>query len=125
MRGWVELRGLRCLGQHGAYPEERAASPRPFVVDVAVQTDVAAAAESDDLGDALDLAALAETVRQVVNGEPRALLEALALDAAGRVLRRFPAAEQVRVRVAKPDPPGLDAAEEAVSLEVSRAMLGG
>ena len=33
----------------------------------------------------------------------------------------FPAAEEVRLRLAKPNPPGIDAAEEAVSVELHRA----
>ena len=122
MLGWLELNGLRCQGRHGAYAEEQA-SPRLFLVDLAVQTDVQRAATSDDLGDALDLAGLADTVRDVVSGPPRKLLESLSVQTAREVLRRFPAAEQVRLRVRKPDPPGIDAAEEAVSVEVSRVML--
>lgn len=122
MRGWVELKGLRGHGRHGVYPEERLAE-RLFLVDVAVQTEVGRPAESDDVRDALDLSGLAEAVLGVIGGESRALLETLAVQAAREVLRRFPMAEEVRLRLAKPDPPGIDAAEEAVSVELSRGML--
>ena len=114
--------GLRCQGRHGAYPGEQA-SPRLFLVDLAVRTDIGKAAQSDDLSDALDLAGLAETVREVIGGPSRALLESLAVSAATAVLQRFAQALEVRLRVRKPDPPGIEAAEESVAVEVSRAML--
>jgi dihydroneopterin aldolase len=91
-----------------------------FLVDLAVRTNVAPAAESDNLGDALDLSALADTLQEVVGGESRALLEFLAVQSAREILRRFPAAQEVHLRLAKPNPPGIDAAEEAVSIELSR-----
>ena len=65
--GWIELKGLRCMGRHGVLPEERA-QERVFLIDLAVQTDVGAAAASDDLEQALDLAGLAETVCGVLSG---------------------------------------------------------
>jgi 7,8-dihydroneopterin aldolase/epimerase/oxygenase len=99
------------------YPEERA-SPRVFLVDVAVRTEIGTAAASDDLADTLDLAGLADTVRQVVGGPSRKLLETLALAAGSAVLQRFEQAVEVKVRVRKPDPPGIGAAEEAVSVEL-------
>jgi 7,8-dihydroneopterin aldolase/epimerase/oxygenase len=116
--GWVELQGLRCWGRHGVYPEEQA-SERLFLVDVAVRTEVGRPASSDDLSDALDLACLAQTVREVVAGPPRKLLESLAVAAAALVLQRFAQAVEVKVRVRKPDPPGIEAAEEAVAVELA------
>ena len=117
MLGWVELHGLRCSGRHGVYPEEQA-TERLFLVDVAVRTDVGRAASSDELSDALDLACLAQTVQDVVSGPTRKLLESVALAAATAVLQRFAQAVEVKVRVRKPDPPGIEAAEEAVSVEL-------
>ena len=117
MLGWVELQGLRCWGRHGVYPEERA-TERLFLVDVAVRTELGRAASSDDLSDALDLADLAQTVQEIVGGPQRKLLESLAVAAATAVLQRFAQAVEVKVRVRKPDPPGLEAAEEAVSVEL-------
>lgn len=119
LAGWLEVRGLRCHGRHGAYEGEQDVA-RLFLVDVAVKLDIGAPARSDQLGDALDFAALAAAVRGEVGGQPRTLLERVAFDVAQTILRRFPPADAVRVRLAKPDPPGLDAAEEAVALELAR-----
>jgi dihydroneopterin aldolase len=121
--GWIELKGLRAHGRHGVYPEERQQS-RLFVVDLAVRAEIGQAAASDDLHDALDLAGLADAVRGVIGGTSRALLETLAVQAAREVLSRFPAAEEVHLRLAKPEPPGIDAVEEAVSVDLTRSMLG-
>lgn len=118
--GWLRLRELRCTGAHGAYPGEQE-QPRVFLLDLAVRTDIGVAAASDSLEDAVDFAALAAEARAVVVGAPRALLEAVALEIAVTLLGRFPAAREVRVHLRKPDPPGLDAAEESVDVALSRS----
>jgi dihydroneopterin aldolase len=117
--GWLHLRGLRCVGRHGAYSGEQE-TERDFLVDVAVRLDIRAAAEQDSLEAALDFAALGATVREVVAGRPRTLLESVAMDVARDVLKRYPVAHKVRVRLAKPDPPGLHATEEAVEVTLGR-----
>ena len=118
--GTLEISGLRCPGRHGAYAGEQD-QVRVFLVDLGVRTDVAAAARSDRLEEALDVAALAQMAREVVAGPPHSLLEHLALDLARTLLQRFPSIEQARVHVSKPDPPGLDADREAVELTLSRS----
>ena len=117
--GWLALRGLCCLGRHGAYPGEQE-QERPFLVDVALRCDLRAAVATDQLTATLDFAALAATVRAVVAGPSRTLLERLAFEVAQALLQHFPEVTVVRVRVAKPEPPGLDAREEAVELELGR-----
>jgi dihydroneopterin aldolase len=120
LMGWLHLRGLRCVGRHGAYEGEQE-TERDFLVDVAVRLDIRAAAEQDSLAAAVDFAALGTTVREVVSGQSRALLETLAVEVARDVLRRFPAVREVCVRLAKPDPPGLQATEEAVEVTLGRS----
>jgi 7,8-dihydroneopterin aldolase/epimerase/oxygenase len=118
--GSVEIRGLRCRGRHGTSAGEQDET-RTFVVDIQVWTDITRAATTDSLEDALDIAALAATVREVISGPPRGLLERLTLEVARTLMRRFPSVERARVRLGKPEPPGLDAIEEAVELTLSRA----
>jgi dihydroneopterin aldolase len=122
LEGWLEIRGLRCSGRHGAYAGEQDVV-RIFLVDVAVRADIGRPAATDRLEDALDFAELAATVRRVVGGAPRALLESLAVAVAREVLAALPAASATRVRVVKPNPDGLDAAEESVTVSVSSAHL--
>lgn len=117
--GWLQLRGLRCPGRHGAYPSEQQVQ-RVFLVDLAVRADLLRASETDALADALDFAALAGAIREIVGGPPRALLEAVAADVARTILARFPPVGVVRVRLEKPNPPGLGAAAEGVELTLRR-----
>jgi dihydroneopterin aldolase len=91
-----------------------------FLVDLRVQTDLEPAARSDDLARAVDLAALAATVREVVGGPSRTLLETVVVAIAQALLGRFPTLEEVRVRVRVPEPAGLDAAEEAIEVTLVR-----
>jgi len=109
------LRGLKCPGRHG-----EARSDQTYVVDVAIEMDLAAVAESDAYADVVDLADLAHTVRQSVAAPPRLLLETVAVHTARLVLERYSLAHSVALRIASPNPHGLDAAEEAVSLRLDR-----
>ena len=73
----LELRGLRCVGVHGALPEEQVRA-QPFEVDLDVVCDTRAAGRSDQLADAVDYGGLVEAAAKVVTGERFALLERLA-----------------------------------------------
>jgi dihydroneopterin aldolase len=113
--GTIALRGLRCSALQGDPP----GSTR-LVVDVSIDFDLAAVADSDSYDDVVDLADLAETVREDVAGPPRLLLETIAVHVARGVLRRYGMVDAVRVRVVKPEPPGLEADEECVELRLAR-----
>jgi dihydroneopterin aldolase len=89
-------------------------------VDVSIDLDLARVAETDAYADTVDISALADTIREVMLGPPPLLLETLAVHAARQVLQQYPPVLEVRLRVAKPEPAGLDAAEEAVSVRLSR-----
>jgi dihydroneopterin aldolase len=91
-----------------------------FLVDLSVGVDLGPAARSDDLARAVDLAALAATVREVVGGASRVLLETVVVAIAEALMSRFPELEEVRVRVRVPEPPGLDAGEEAIEVTLGR-----
>lgn len=99
----IELRGLRVRGKHGVFDHERR-DGQDFLVDVTLWLDLAAAAASDDLADTYDYGALAQTAADIVAGPPRNLIETLAAQIAGAVLRD----ERVRaveVTVHKPSAP--------------------
>lgn len=73
----IELRGLRVRGYHGVFDFERR-DGQDFVVDVALELDVATAAASDALADTVDYGGLATSLARAVAGEPVNLLETLA-----------------------------------------------
>lgn len=99
----IVLRGLRAVGHHGVYPEERAAG-QPFVVDVTLEVDTAAAAASDDVADTVHYGVLAQRVVAVVTGEPVNLLETLAQRIADVCLAE-PLVDAAEVTVHKPEAP--------------------
>lgn len=82
----IELTGLRVRGRHGVFDFERR-DGQDFVVDVALEVDVSAAAASDDLADTVDYGTLAQGLAGVVEGEPVNLLETLAERLAAVCLR--------------------------------------
>ena len=101
--GHIVLEGIEAWGHHGVLPEELDRG-QPFVADVRLDVDTSAAAESDDLADAVDYSTVARAVHGVMAGEPVALLETLV----SRILDVVMADDRVReaeVRVCKPRAP--------------------
>jgi len=96
----VAIHGLEAFGHHGVEPAERELGQR-FVIDVELELVRAVAAESDDLGDTVDYAALADAVVGIVGGSPVALLERLAGLIADRALEEA-GARSVTVTIRKP-----------------------
>ena len=99
----IELRGLRVRGRHGVFEHERR-DGQDFVLDLVLWTDLAPAGASDDLADTVDYGALAEAAAAVVEGPPRALIEAVAADVAAVVLED-PRVAAVEVVLHKPQAP--------------------
>jgi 7,8-dihydroneopterin aldolase/epimerase/oxygenase len=120
--GTVLLTGLRCGGRHGNADADGPA--QLFLADVSIEVDLESVAVSDSYADVVDLSALAATVREVVGGPPKQLLETVAVLVARRVLEEYPLVRRVRLRLARPDPPGLDADQEAVEVALERAGTG-
>ena len=73
----ITLKGLRARGRHGVLPQERE-DGQDFLVDVALEIDLRAAAASDDLGETVDYGKLADRLVEVITGEPVDLIETLA-----------------------------------------------
>lgn len=119
MDGAIEIRGLRCTGRQGTTDEERA-KVQEYLVDVRIEADLSRAVASDDLKDAIDISAVASTVRAAVADRPRTLVERITADVARALLERFAEVRSVRVRVLKPRPAGLDADGEAVEIALAR-----
>jgi dihydroneopterin aldolase len=111
----ITLRGLRAVGHHGVYAEERA-NGQPFVVDVVLEVDTRAAAASDDVTHTVHYGELAERVVAVVEGEPVNLIETLAQRIADVCLEDKRVAA-VEVTVHKPEAPvGVEFSDVAVSI---------
>ena len=116
----IALRGLRAVGHHGVYTEEREKG-QPFVVDVVLDVDTRAAAVSDEVSDTVHYGELAQRVVAVVEGEPVNLLETLAQRIADVCLDDT-RVDAVEVTVHKPEAPvGVLVEDVAVTLVRDRA----
>lgn len=100
----IMLRGIRAFAHHGVLAHERELG-QPFIVDVALEVDLAAAARSDELADTVDYGAVAAAVHEVVTGTRRDLVEALAGEVADAVLALDDRLTAVEVSVHKPAAP--------------------
>jgi dihydroneopterin aldolase len=98
----IVLAGMVFLARHGVNDWEKV-EPQRFEVDVELALDVRAAATSDDLARTVDYRAVHETVRSVVEGPSVDLIETLAERIARDVLAANARADEVVVRVRKPD----------------------
>lgn len=99
----ITLRGMHFFARHGVLPHERRRG-NEFLVDLELFTDTREAARLDNLEATVDYAAVYGMVREILEGESRLLLEALAENIAEGVLEQF-AVDRVVVTVSKLKPP--------------------
>lgn len=94
------VRGLEVSCRIGVADGERRVARR-LLIDVDAEADCRPAARTDDIGQALDYAALAETVRAAAAARAYRLVETLAEALCAAVLARYPEVHRVGVRVSK------------------------
>jgi len=96
----VYIRGLRAQAVIGVYEWERHIR-QTLVLDLEMASDTVRAAASDQIGDALDYAALSGRVVALVEASEYQLLETLADAVAGMITREF-GVPWLRLRLSKP-----------------------
>jgi len=111
----VRIRGLKVEAIVGVHDWERRL-PRPVVIDLELATDVARAAKSDALKDALDYAAVAGAVAEFVGASQFQLVETLAERLAEKLRAQFGVA-WVKLEVHKP---GAVPGAQDVSVSIQR-----
>ena len=119
----IRLTGLVFYAHHGVNAEEASQGQR-FLVDVDVETDTVNAGHSDDLADTVNYSLVFRSVRDVMDGPRRNLLESLAEHIAARVVA-LPHVRGARVTVHKPQAPLKGAVFQDVSVEVERRRAPG
>lgn len=102
--GTVRLVNAVFYAHHGVMQEEHRLGGR-YEVDVAMDLDLAEAAEHDDLSKTVDYERVYALVREHVLGNKFYLIERLAYRIAHAVLEAFPMVERVEVTVRKANPP--------------------
>ena len=114
----ILLTGLTFYGYHGDAPEERVLGQR-FVVDLALTLNLEPAGRSDDLNQTINYSEVYRLVRDIVEGPPCNLIEAVAERIADAILANTPA-RAVTVRVEKPWAPVKGMVAGAVAVEIRR-----
>ncbi len=101
--GTIELEGMEFRAFHGCLEREKVVG-NDFIVDFRGEVDMSAAAESDNLQDAVNYAEIYDVVKEEM-AKPSDLLEHVA----GRIVKtleaKFPQFTSFSVRVSKKRPP--------------------
>jgi dihydroneopterin aldolase len=100
----IRIKNAVFYAYHGVEADEQNLGGK-FEVDVDMQCDLSAAAESDSLKKTVDYEKVYAYIQQTVLAKNYYLLEALANSIARGLLREFYNIEVVTVRLRKPHPP--------------------
>jgi len=114
----IYVKGMEFYGYHGVFPEETILGQR-FIVDLTVSVDLKKAGKTDNLNYSVNYGELYQLCKEVAEGEPKKLVEAVAETIASRVLERFQPVSEVIVKVIKPDPP-IPGHYDSVAVEITR-----
>ncbi|MEO0637208.1 MAG: dihydroneopterin aldolase [Pseudomonadota bacterium] len=100
----IELKNCAFFARHGVYNEEEALGQR-FFVDAHLSVDAGDALEKDEIEGTVDYGAAFGVISDIVTGERRYLIEALALKTAQALCNQFPQVTQACVTIRKPNAP--------------------
>ena len=112
----IYLHAIKVRTVIGILPHARAMK-QPLIIDCELGTDTRAAGASDDIADALNYAAICDSITAFAASADYQLLEAFAEALAATLLEQYPA-ENVRLDIQKPG--ALEATRE-VGLRIYRA----
>jgi len=99
----IELKDMEFFSNHGCFEEEQIIGNR-FVVNLCVEGDFSAAAQSDSIEDAVDYQALYGIVKSEMD-KPSHLLENVASRILKGIKAKFPSLSKIRVTIDKINPP--------------------
>ena len=114
----IYINEMEFYGYHGVLPEETKLGQR-FRISLIVELDLKKAGETDDLNETVSYAEIFDRCRDIVEGKPYQLIEAVAEKIASDVLTNFEKITRVTVKVIKPDPP-IRGHYQSVAVEVVR-----
>ena len=109
---------MQFYGFHGANAEEKALG-QTYVVNLAVEVDLAIPGQTDQLDDTVSYTHLYRAVKAVVEGESQNLLEGIAQSIAERILDDYSVAS-VQLTVKKPHPPIKGSSVNYAAVEIYR-----
>lgn len=115
----IYVNQMEFYGYHGVFPEETRLGQR-FAVNLAVSVDLKKAGETDELEHSVNYGELYEVCKEIVEGKPYKLVEAVAERIAASLLEKFALISDVTVKVIKPDPP-IPGHYQSVAVEITRS----
>lgn len=117
----IYVNGMEFYGYHGVLAEETKLGQR-FRVDLTVELDLSKAGETDDLTHTVNYAMLYNRCKEIVEGQPYKLIEAVAENIAKEILSTFKAVQTCTVKLIKPDPP-IRGHYKDVAVEITRGRV--
>lgn len=117
----IRIKGLQIFAYHGVNPEEKE-NGQNFILDLALKADLSRAAQSDDLKDTINYAAVRKTVNAVFTAQKYDLIERAAQVVCDAVLDNFSQVQSVTIELKKPEAP-INAIFDYVSVEMTRSRI--
>ncbi|SFB31977.1 dihydroneopterin aldolase [Lentibacillus halodurans] len=114
----ILMNQMAFYGYHGLFPEETKLGQR-FLVDVDLMLDLKKSSRTDDMNDSIDYGEVYDVVKEIVEGEPKNLVEAVAEAIADELFRSFELLDACKLKVTKPDPP-IPGHYQSVAVEIFR-----
>jgi len=114
----IILKDLQFYGYHGLFEEENKLGQR-FSVDCDLYTSLKEAGMTDEMHASIHYGHAYELIRDIVEGEPKNLIEAVAETIAKSLFEKFRMLNACMVRVVKPNPP-IHGQYESVAVEIYR-----
>lgn len=114
----IKLKGMSFYGYHGLFPEENRLGQH-FIVNLELHVPLAKAGKTDDMKYSIDYGMVFDTVKNIVEGKAKNLIETIAEEIATQLLNTFPTINALKVEVGKPNPP-INGHYKEVAVEIFR-----
>lgn len=119
---YIHLNDLEFYGFHGALPEETKLG-QIFRVTITLACDLKKAGETDSLEETVNYAEVFELCKEIVEGKPFLLIEAVAENIATAILETYAAkVGGCRIQLVKPNPP-IVGHYASVAVDITRGTL--
>ena len=119
--GFIRIENMEFYAYHGHFKEEQIVGNQ-FLVDLEIEADLKQPSQSDDLKDAVNYQRAYELVKQEMD-KKSSLLESIARRILERIFEEMDGIEEVRVKVAKMNPP-MGGKMDSVSVTMGRDASG-
>ena len=119
---YIHVRDMQFFGYHGVLREETVLGQR-FRASVSLAVDIQKAGETDNLEHTVSYVGVYDICKEVIEGKPYKLIEAVAETVASRILSQYEGQVMgCRVEIIKPDPP-IPGHYKEVAVEIVRGAF--